>query len=74
MKLSTLHFDRDIYRMKLHDILITHLGSQGYQILRVPGGWMYTRHESEDHTVVSSSSIFVPFIKFIEDASLKERR
>ncbi len=46
-----------IYGMKLHDIL--HQGD--YEILRVPGGWVYTRFSDTGAGGYSQSSTFVRF-------------
>jgi len=46
--------DKNIYEMKLHESIV--IGY--YEILRVPGGWVYT-HFEEDAKI--ESSVFVPF-------------
>lgn len=46
-----------LYGMKLHDIL--HQGD--YEILRVPGGWVYTRFTESGAGGNTPSSSFVPF-------------
>ena len=46
-----------LYGMKLHDIL--HQGD--YDILRVPGGWVYTRFSDTGAGGYSQSGVFVPF-------------
>lgn len=43
----------ELYNMKLHDKKI----SPEINILRVPGGWIYTIYDCEDKI----SSVFVPF-------------
>lgn len=49
----------DIFEMKLHD-LFTLEGAEknNYEVLRVPGGWIYTRRGAYGY-----SSVFVPFEK-----------
>jgi len=48
---------KDIYNMKLHDSFILEAGNYpAYNVLRVPGGWLYTVYEEE-----GTSATFVPF-------------
>jgi len=44
----------EIFSMKLHEVLHT----DWYEIIRVPGGWIYTRMVQDEGDV---SSCFVPY-------------
>ncbi len=46
----------DIYKMKLHDVIRT---DSLYEVLRVPGGFIYTAL-SADRIPVPTASVFVP--------------
>jgi hypothetical protein len=56
----------DIYKMKLHDrIMISPSGRIEFDILRVPGGWIYTN-------TITSGAVLVPFNnEFQEEATGK---
>ena len=47
----------ELYKMALNDILHT---KEGYEILRVPGGWIYTRFSENGNGGNDMSSCFVP--------------
>jgi len=62
----------EIYSMKLHDILNTNKNGVLLQIIRVPGGWLYTQfllqmipnhaHLNNSFTEnYSATTVFVPF-------------
>ena len=46
--------NNDIYKMKLHDRVWL-----GFDILRVPGGWIYSDYNNETDTMYNS--IFIPY-------------
>lgn len=46
-----------LYKMGLHDILY----QSDYEILRIPGGWVYTRFSESGAGGSNLSSVFVPF-------------
>jgi hypothetical protein len=53
-----------IYSMTLHEVIhFKHI-----EIVRVPGGWTYTRFAKNEHGGFETSSCFVPFNnEFIQD-------
>ena len=54
----------EIYKMKLNDVLHT----SDYEILRVPGGWVYSRYSETGTDGYSVSACFVPFHnEFLEE-------
>ena len=50
--------EENIYNMKIHDSLRI---SKGLDVLRVPGGWIYTIYDENGTGWYSTSSCFVRF-------------
>lgn len=53
---------KDIYNLDLHERVLVDQnkkGSTSLEVLRVPGGWIYTQKHTRDHY----QSTFVPFNK-----------
>lgn len=48
----------EIYKMELHESLHH---EDGFSVLRVPGGWIYTSYSETGTGGYSQSSCFVPF-------------
>jgi hypothetical protein len=47
----------DLYKMNLHEKIFV----ESYEVLRVPGGWIYTTKEKKSaHVSEALTSVFVP--------------
>jgi len=57
-----------IYSMKLHEKLTPNIPGGYVDIVRVPGGWIYSTYHKENDGF-NVSSVFVPFnTEFVNDA------
>jgi len=50
----------DLLAMDIHDTIKLNLSGQ--EVLRVPGGWIYTTHVQNGTSGFCLSSVFVPFV------------
>lgn len=57
----------DIYKLGLHGRTWIHNDDTAYEVMRVPGGWIYTRYEIDRTGVTNqTTSTFVPHCQEFE--------
>ena len=50
--------EKTIYNLKLHERL--DFPKEGFAVMRVPGGWIYTRQEPQANI---ANPVFVPYVR-----------
>lgn len=71
MKELTENDSTEIYQMELHE---TAYYNNNWEILRVPGGWIYTQYQFDDSIDTVNTSTFVPFNnEFQESLNTKKK-
>lgn len=58
---------KDLYKMKLHDVITVARARGELKVVRVPGGWVYETYTDSVKYTYQVTSVFVPYHNEFEE-------